>query len=775
MNHFKRIVLLIQENRKWVIISICILNLAISFSVFNSLRLAQQDNFEKSFNNLSKMSKYKIIDKLVYAETSLRMMKDFFHSGSEHVEYFKNLKYGYPVFHVLEWIPKISVEEITKFEQVNGVKIDDSAKTIDGKKVEKDFIMPLLYSVPSERAVEKVGRDFSNDSKIYALFERAANNGVTQVSFPFKGNKKRDKSFRIVIPVYDFQGKDLSEGMGNLENLSGILAGYFYYSDIISQSLRLFQKNYIFWLFDITEEDDLVCYKNFTSVRVPEALIQQDKVLAQDIETYYRNYYKNSYTFIFYGRKFKMFFVSDQTDFSVILRKWTILIPLIILLLGFLCAYIMWEQLKRNRLIEQLVEKKTLTLSKINKILATSQSQFESLVKNMPSITYRCYVDDARTMFYISPYVEEILGYSPREFTDSRTVCLGEIIHPEDADRVQTVIRDSVSAGIPWTIEYRIKGSNSEFKWVYEKGQAVLGEKGKAKFCDGFILDISKRKEAEQKKIELEIQLAQSQKLEAIGVLAAGIAHEINTPVQYVNDYVSFVGKAVADLFSIVESYRIVVSEKMPQEIKKLKSMEDDIDLEFLKEEMPQAIANSQEGLERITTIVRAMRDFSHVGVEGKKVIADVNKAIESTITITKNEWKYVAEMETDFDPAAGAVSCYIQELKQVVLNLIINASHAIKEKIGEQSSEKGVISIKTKKKDKALIISISDTGIGIARENRAKIFDQFFTTKDVGKGTGQGLAMAYAVIVNKHGGKIDFTTKENEGTEFTIVIPIEE
>lgn len=451
----------------------------------------------------------------------------------------------------------------------------------------------------------------------------------------------------------------------------------------------------------------------------------------------------------------------------------SLLFPIVIFLLLLLSTYLVVDKVKYNKIIAKQVEKRTLRLSQLNKVLARREEQFESLVNNMPAISYRCQIDESRTMLYISSHVKEMLGYAQEDLTDGMKIDFVEIIHKEDVEKVKTSIDAAIEDGVPWEIEYRVVDNNQNIKWVYEKGRAVFYLKGKVKIGDGFILDISKRKEAERKKNELEIQLAHSQRMESIGVLAAGIAHEINTPVQYVNDYVTFVGKAVGDLFGILDAYKKLISADLPKEVGKVLKMEEDLDLDFLKEEMPEAVVNAQEGLDRITTIVRAMRDFSHAGMDEAKTMANINKAIESTITITKNEWKYIAEIETDFDPAA-VLECYSQDLKQVILNLVINAGDSIKEKIGEQPKEKGLIKITTKKDAKKVVISIKDTGCGIPEEYKNKIFDQFFTTKDVGKGTGQGLAIAYSVVVQKHGGRIYFNTANNEGTEFIIELPVE-
>ncbi len=275
----------------------------------------------------------------------------------------------------------------------------------------------------------------------------------------------------------------------------------------------------------------------------------------------------------------------------------------------------------------------------------------------------------------------------------------------------------------------------------------------------------------------LEAQLAQAQKLESIGQLAAGIAHEINTPIQYVGDNTRFLKDALDDLWGLIQEYGkallAVEGGAGTQEVKAAVSeAEARVDLEYLMTEIPKAIEQSQDGVERVARIVRAMKDFSHPG-SGEKTAVNINLALENTIMVARNEWKYVADVVTDLDPGLPLVSCLPDELNQVLLNLIINAAHAIGEVVGD-NGDKGTISLSTHQEGDWVEIRVKDTGTGIPENVRPKIFDPFFTTKQVGKGTGQGLAIAYSVIVDKHGGAISFDTELGQGTTFIIRLPLE-
>jgi signal transduction histidine kinase len=275
----------------------------------------------------------------------------------------------------------------------------------------------------------------------------------------------------------------------------------------------------------------------------------------------------------------------------------------------------------------------------------------------------------------------------------------------------------------------------------------------------------------------LEAQLQQSQKMEAIGQLAAGIAHEINTPTQFVGDNTRFFQDAFEDLVDIIKIYKELIesskSGSLTDElIQTSEKRIEEFDFDYLEEEIPIAIQHTLKGVSRIAKIVQAMKIFAHPGGEEKEP-ADINKEIEKTITISRNEWKYVAKLETDFDESLSLVPCFQAELNQVILNMIVNAAHAIAEANKENPSQLGTIRIRTRREDDWAKIYISDTGSGIPQEIQHKIFDLFFTTKDPGKGTGQGLAISHSVIVEKHKGAITLDSREGKGTTFIIGLPL--
>jgi len=344
---------------------------------------------------------------------------------------------------------------------------------------------------------------------------------------------------------------------------------------------------------------------------------------------------------------------------------------------------------------------------------------------------------------------------------------------PWDGDRVRLGLERCRADGMSVRLD--------DLSFVRANGkEGVLGLAINPRLRDGDVFlgftimgaDITERK-------MLEKQLAQAQKLRSIGQLASGIAHEINTPTQYVGDNIRFLKDAFEDLIVVLQGDEEllaaarggVVSAEL---IRRLQDGRERADLEYLVSEVPVAIQHTLEGVERISKIVRAMKDFAHPGRE-EKAPADLNQIIDSTVTVARNEWKYVADMQTDFDRSLPPVLCHPAEIGQVILNLVINAAHAIEDVVKQGRAAKGGITIATRRRDGWAEIRISDTGGGIPENIRHRIFDPFFTTKEIGRGTGQGLAICYPVIVGKHGGRITFDSEVGRGTTFTIGLPLGE
>lgn len=275
---------------------------------------------------------------------------------------------------------------------------------------------------------------------------------------------------------------------------------------------------------------------------------------------------------------------------------------------------------------------------------------------------------------------------------------------------------------------------------------------------------------------QLEVEERQNQKLEAIGRLAAGIAHEINTPIQFIGDSAHFLLSANEERQRVISAYQAACSafkagSMVSEHLECVKQAEAEAEIEFLEQEIPQALERIREGVARVASIVGAMKEFAYP--EQKEMnYADLNRAILNTLTVARNELKYAADIETDFGELPP-VMCHVGDFNQVVLNLLVNAAHAIEDQ-NKGTNMRGTITVKTVCELDMALVSIQDTGCGIPKEIQHKIFDPFFTSKEVGRGSGQGLAISRAVI-ERHGGKLSFESEVGKGTTFTIRLPIEQ
>ena len=274
----------------------------------------------------------------------------------------------------------------------------------------------------------------------------------------------------------------------------------------------------------------------------------------------------------------------------------------------------------------------------------------------------------------------------------------------------------------------------------------------------------------------IQAQLDQSQRLESVGQLAAGVAHEINTPMQYIGDNVRYVAKTFQRMSDLMTCLPAIIDDSISDqeliELRKTVSCDRNVrKIRSALQQIPEALTDSIQGVEAVSKIVAAMKEFSHPGT-GEKSRICLNHVIQSTISVARNEWKYVAEIETDLDESLQPILALPSELNQAFLNIIVNASHAIADRVERGELTKGVISIQTVEIDDGVQVTISDNGGGIPEQARKRVFEPFFTTKDVGKGTGQGLAIAHSVIVQKHRGKLWFDVEDGVGTTFSIQLP---
>jgi signal transduction histidine kinase len=377
--------------------------------------------------------------------------------------------------------------------------------------------------------------------------------------------------------------------------------------------------------------------------------------------------------------------------------------------------------------------------------LGESLARYRALVEKTNAIPFE--IDSVNgQLAYIAP--QAVAFYDlPMEVLYSRGFM--EYVHADDRTRLIEFFRHALHGKFPEgdVIDYRIIIGN-RLKHVRTTMTFAAGESS----IRGITMDISKQ-------TKLEGELRQAQKLESVGKLAAGVAHEINTPVQFVSDSVHFVKSACDDLFALLERQR---TGDEPA------AFAERIDLRYLSEQVPRALELALDGLGRVTGIVRSMKEFAYPHT-AEMVSVDLNQAIRSTLTIARGEYKYVAELSTELGELPS-VRCHIGDINQVVLNIVVNAAHAIAEKKAEQ---KGSIHVRTHQDGDTVVIAVSDTGGGIPEHLQDSIYDPFFTTKAVGSGTGQGLAIARTIVVDRHHGGLWFESRAGVGTTFFIRLPI--
>ena len=404
--------------------------------------------------------------------------------------------------------------------------------------------------------------------------------------------------------------------------------------------------------------------------------------------------------------------------------------------------------------------------------LAKSEERFRLIAENAGDLI--AVWDGEGTRIYSSPSYEKVLGFPPAEWSGTPPCTR---IHPDDQEGVRQAVQAAVGTGAGQVIEHRIQHSDGSWRVLESHVSPVRGMRGEAGHLVAVARDITQRKKQEEERRQMELQLRHAQKMESIGQLAAGIAHEINTPTQYIGDNTQFVQEGFQEICVLLGAHgRLLEAAKRgavtPELVAEVDAAAVAADVAYLSVEIPKAIAQSIQGVQRVSKIVGAMKDFSHPGSTEKSAI-DLNRAIESTLTVATNEWRYVAEMVTDFDPALPLVPCLPGEFNQVILNMVVNASHAIADVVGDGSRGKGKISVSPRTRGESVEIRIGDTGSGIPEEIRRKIFDPFFTTKGVGKGTGQGLAIAHSVVADKHGGHIELESEVGKGSTFVILLPL--
>ncbi len=388
-----------------------------------------------------------------------------------------------------------------------------------------------------------------------------------------------------------------------------------------------------------------------------------------------------------------------------------------------------------------------------------SDQLFRSIAENSADLI--AVVDQSGHRIYNNPTYGRLLGYTAEELKN--TVSFQQI-HPDDRPLVTRAAQKAVETGVGQIVEYRMRRKDGTYVTLESHSSFIRDSRGEIEALVISARDISDRRMA-----------MHTEKLSAIGQLAAGVAHELNTPAQYVSDNLTFLRDTWSELdaamaFCLAPAHALIPSDSGSSGGVIFAGPPRDWD--WLRKEVPKAISQSLEGIRRMTKILGAMRRFSHTG-GGEREEVDLSEALDATITVAQHQIKEIADVQTDYQPDLPRVECYCDELNQVFLNLIVNATHAIRDASTQGTRHRGKLTIRTRQIDQDVQIEIQDNGSGIPLDVRDRVFDPFFTTKQVGEGTGQGLTICHEIVVQKHHGTIWFDTEIDKGTTFFVRIPI--
>jgi PAS domain S-box-containing protein len=426
------------------------------------------------------------------------------------------------------------------------------------------------------------------------------------------------------------------------------------------------------------------------------------------------------------------------------------------------------QHLKKGR---RQLQEKTAELAQRNDQAAQIEGRYRSLFESVPVAIIVAQIDGR--LIDINRAGMHLFGYDSQSEMMAVNV-KSYYVNPAERDRR---IAAALGEALPKPSEFLMRRKDGTTFPALTQNHVIRDASGAPSHVEGFVTDISEYKRLEEDRRAMEHEQRISQRLQSVGALAAGIAHEINTPMQFVSDSVYFLKKAVGKLDALWPeltelSRRSQSRADSSDVIRRMESAVSKIDLDELVVDTNQSADRALDGIRRVTKIIRAMREFAHPD-NGERSQVDINNAIETTLTVCRNVYKEVAQVETEFG-ALPAVVCQYGEINQVFLNIIVNAAHAI-EAAQKIESRKGLIRISTCTEPGWAVIRIQDNGTGIPESVKARIFDPFFTTKEVGKGTGQGLAIAQSVIVERHRGRITVDSKVGEGTTFILRLPLED
>ena len=640
----------------------------------------------------------------------------------------------------LEWIPRVPRRSRQKYEEnarrdgfpsFQFTERNSSAQLTKAREREEYF--PVFYVAPFKGNEKALGFDLASDPIRGVALRDSMDSGHLAATIRVKLVQEISDQYGFLVfrPVYR-EGVDLATTEARRKGLIGFALAVFRIADIVEKTGAVSNR---------ASGLNLAIFDR--DAKPGERLLYPEGAHLDSIENLPLGL-QATRTISVEGRTWTLAAYPLAKSFRPVRwNSWAALMA------GLLLTFLLAAHLAQRKLTEEA--------------LRQSEERARLLFATIP---HPAYVFDVATLDFleVNQAAVQQYGYSRDEFSRMKT---SDIRPDEEVERFQQHLQQQLQF---------VKGTAGQWKHRRKDGRAFDAEINFHEFnYDGHRARLAIAQDVTERN-RLEIEVRHSQKLEAVGSLAAGVAHEINTPIQFVGDNARFLRDAYLDIHKVQEKYhRLQVAAANDDGLRALAEevaeTEKAVDIDYLMEEIPKAIAQSLDGVTRVATLVRAMKEFAHTDTKDKTA-ADINAALLSTLTVARNELKYVANVETELGDLPLVV-CNIGEVNQVFLNLLVNAAHAIGETT-KGTDAKGLIRIRTALEKDAVSISITDTGAGIPEEIREKIFDPFFTTKEIGRGTGQGLAIARSVVVERHGGTLTFASEVGKGTTFWVCLPLD-
>lgn len=636
------------------------------------------------------------------------------------------------------WNPVLAPGELAEFEQrmvasgLSGFRV--TRRTAEGQSepvTGSEWHVPILFIEPRRGNESAIGFDLaSNPTRLRAL-DAARETGRASATGRIRLVQDRGDQFGILI--VSAAKKSGAADPPSATDLIGYVSGVIRVSDLIEAD---FEGGAVWGggrvqlhVFDISAP--------------PEEQRLYPALGGQSLDQLLRGLYA-AQEFDMAGRKWRLVAVPGPA-FKV---ENLPLISLGVLVVALLCCAFLVMHMRARVAAAEMAEEQAYAIDQARKRLSFAQT-----LARIGSLD----VDRQRMVATPGEGILPILGIREAG-TDLPLEVIFRHVPPADRRRVMDAIADR--RGAPVEIEFPVMRGGHTFTVL---ARSDLQEDGEATGITLIFQDVTLIRAAEAERAEMIRRMAEPGRLEALGTLAGGIAHEINTPIQYIGDNLRFIRDAIGDLLSLA---RAEAAGNRTEVEARLKA----VDLDFLEAELPAAADQGLDGVGRIARIVQSVKSFSHPGSEGA-VRFDLNETIQSAITVSRNSWKYVAEVEADLDPGLTPVMGSQNEIGQVLLNLILNAAHAIED---AKPAGGGRINVASRVAGDKVIITVADNGKGVPKGMEERIFDLFFTTKGPGRGTGQGLAISRSIIVKNHGGSIAVSPTQGGGATFTVLLPID-